>query len=134
MAVYGRYGSLTWTKSVDPAEGNAQIVTASIFRIVLRTRRPMREITPLSWNSKEFAPGHYDWRAEVHAYMGDSGSNPGFLNDTVAQIAIYSNTGGGDKYSGYCWVEGMRVTVAAEEVETCIFDVRGTGDIARAFA
>lgn len=29
---------------------------------------------------------HYGWRAEVHGYMPAANTNPGFLNDTVAQI------------------------------------------------
>lgn len=127
---HGINGSLTWTEA--GGEGNADVYEANVYKIVLNQRRRMADVTPLSWNSQEWAPGQYRWTAELHAYM-PIGQDPGWFNDTIASATFTTNTVGADNYAGSVWIEGLRIEMVTDDATRVVFLVRGTGNISATF-
>jgi hypothetical protein len=127
---HGINARLVWTDHAS--EGNPTLQEALCHKIVLNMRRRMVEITPLSWNSTEWAPEHYRWTAEFHSYM-QTDVDPGFFNDHVAAAQLKPNAAAVDIYSGSVWIEGLRVEASVDGPNLAVFLVRGTGNIAGAF-
>ncbi len=133
MAIYHGYGGkVSWT--ADGSEPNAPIFTTfAVESWTMETDRKMHDVTPLAWNSQEFAPGAYKWRAELMTLMHVN-VNPGFHNKLIATVTLTTSTGSADSFAGSCWIERIRALIRVDDAARASFIVRGTGNLTRTFA
>lgn len=132
MAIYhGFGGAITWV--ADGLEPNAPIRTSfAVESWTMDSDRKMGDVTPLAWNSQEFAPGPYKWRAELLMYMHLS-VNPGFHNKLIATVTLTTSVGAADSYGGVAWIERVRSLLRVDDAARAVFAVRGTGNLTRTF-
>jgi hypothetical protein len=128
--VHGINGALVW--AVDASEPNTGVYVTNIYKMVIRKKRPMGDVTPFKWNSREWVPGQYEWSADLHGYM-PTNQDPGFFNRLGAQAQLKTSSGDGDKWAGTVWIESCRIDVTVDDATRFVFTVKGSGDITGTF-